>query len=229
MRRSHRDLDPVRRPQGESTAAGTVCSGTSVRRPGCGLVRKSRRSFFGSVQHCRVCTLFASAHRAYTFNPTSQMSLVEGGHLEHFLCCSVKKFFQKFRVAQISNAQCSLLLGWAAIWAEPIWVGQQLCFHLFGFRCWRSHARGVCDRSAEGTKFAPEIFRCGVTGESQSPWTSPVVVMCKSSVNRCTDCVPTFHLDTDAPLHEVSTVPFVVPFFAARRQVRVNLIPPIQL
>ena len=27
-----------------------------------------------------------------------------------------------------------------------------------------------------------------------------------------TDCVPTFHPDTDAPLHEVSTVPLVVSF-----------------
>ena len=45
-------------------------------------------------------------------------------------------------------------------------------------------AQGVCDRSARGTKFAPELFRRYVTGEMRSPWTSPAVVMSKSSGNR---------------------------------------------
>ena len=45
-------------------------------------------------------------------------------------------------------------------------------------------ARKVCDRSARGTIFAPELFRRNVTGDMRSPWTLSVVLMSKSSENR---------------------------------------------
>ena len=36
---------------------------------------------------------------------------------------------------------------------------------------WRSLARGVCDRSASETNFAPQLFLRDVTGEMRSLWT----------------------------------------------------------
>ena len=59
----------------------------------------------------------------------------------------------------------------------------------------------------------PKLFLRNVTGGMRSPWTLPVVVVSGSSeeiqehsaaCNWCwtADCVLTFHLDTDAPLHE---------------------------
>ena len=54
-------------------------------------------------------------------------------------------------------------------------------FSPFGFKRRRSLTRGVCDRSAKGTKCAPELFLRNVTGGIRSPWTVPVVVVSKSS------------------------------------------------
>ena len=68
--------------------------------------------------------------------------------------------------------------------AERIWIGQQIVFSHLGFTRWRSLARGVCDRSARGTKFTLELFLSNVTGEMQSPWTLPIIVVSKSSDNR---------------------------------------------
>ena len=158
----------------------SVCSGTSVRRlqgevHGAGLSanRHVRRR---AVHHFRVRAL-------RTFSPTK----VECSHLRHFLFSGVKRgvLLEVVKVAQISSAQCSLFSGWVSthlpLRAERIWIDQQIVFSPFAFRRWRSLARRVCDRSARGTKFAPELFLRHVTGEMRSPWTLPAVVVSNSS------------------------------------------------
>ena len=92
----------------------------------------SARALGGAVHECRVRTLLACAHGAHricTFNPTSQVSLVECGHLGHFLFCGVKELFKRWSSCTnfectvqivIDGVSCHLLDRVLEVWSE-IW------------------------------------------------------------------------------------------------------------
>ena len=130
-----------------------------ITRPGRGGEEVGDTAFLESERECAQSLLhlpvlvvlvstFASVHwrsvqvvernRICTFGPTSQRSQVQCGHLGHFLFLWCQRvFLEVVKVAQISCAQCSLLLGWVSIHlslrAEQTWnmrVASKLCFRL---------------------------------------------------------------------------------------------------
>ena len=112
-----------------------VCSATVRRSARCGLVRKSRWPSWSRTLRTRICT----------FHPTSQITLMECGHLGQFLLWCHKVFPDIVKVAQISSAQRSLLLDWVPLVCHR---GQsefgsinEWCFDRLD-SCWRSLARG---------------------------------------------------------------------------------------
>ena len=157
----------------------SVCSGTSVRRLRREVHGDGRR---GAVQHCRVRTLLDLAEFAPSVRP-AKCHWWNAVTLDT-PCFVVSKSFSrrlsKLHKFRVHSADCY----WVGFQSSAIEGGTNLdrpanCVFTLGFRRWRPLARGVCDRSARGTKFAPELFLRNVTGEKRSPWTLPVVVVSK--------------------------------------------------